>query len=364
MLPTGALMLEDTLPAGMSGRARFVLDGLRGRESRSVTYRIPGLNRGRHVIGPLRLRSSDPFSMIDLTRSFNATTGVVVTPVVEILDGPALARAWGGSQSMGSQAIGAHGADDASTREYRHGDDLRKIHWRTTARAGALMVRHEERPWQGQATLLLDTRANAHRSARTPPDAQPDPRRHSSFEWAISCTASIGSQLLRTGRETSLVAGSSASRFPATAGAELLDQLAMLAPSTRPDLGPAIEALRGAIRESTVIAVLGHLDPQSVRMLSQLHPRGSSGTALAIALDTASWTAAGAATMPGPVQPGPALGDAPPAVEDPTWLESVAVLRACGWWVTAARSGDSVASVWAALLQQRLGRESGHPGAR
>ena len=49
-----------------------------------------------------------------------------------------------------------------STREYRYGDDLRKVHWRATARTGQLMVRLEERPWRAQATLLLDTRARAH----------------------------------------------------------------------------------------------------------------------------------------------------------------------------------------------------------
>jgi len=50
----------------------------------------------------------------------------------------------------------------ASVREHRHGDDLRKVHWRATARSGELMVRLEERPWRAQATLLLDTRTRAH----------------------------------------------------------------------------------------------------------------------------------------------------------------------------------------------------------
>src|SRR3712207_7478095 len=43
------------------------------------------------------------------------------------------------------------------TRAYRHGDDLRKVHWRATARTGELMVRLEERPWRAPATLFVDT---------------------------------------------------------------------------------------------------------------------------------------------------------------------------------------------------------------
>ena len=81
VLPTGALMMEDTLPSQLHGRARFVLDGLGRRESRAVTYRIPPLPRGRYEAGPLRLRLTDPFRMVDLNRSFTATSTFVLTPV-------------------------------------------------------------------------------------------------------------------------------------------------------------------------------------------------------------------------------------------------------------------------------------------
>ena len=52
--------------------------------------------------------------------------------------------------------MGVGGSDDASVREFRHGDDLRKIHWRSTARTGAMMVRQEERPWHGESLVLLE----------------------------------------------------------------------------------------------------------------------------------------------------------------------------------------------------------------
>ncbi|MGH3268778.1 MAG: DUF58 domain-containing protein, partial [Trebonia sp.] len=139
LLPTGALMLEDQLPDRFVGRARFVLDSLGSHQVRTVSYRMPNLGRGRYRAGPLRIRLSDPFHMIDLTRSFTATTEFVVTPVVDQLPPVEPPRSDELGDSSGSHSIGSHGADDASTREYRTGDDLRKIHWRSSARTGTLM---------------------------------------------------------------------------------------------------------------------------------------------------------------------------------------------------------------------------------
>ncbi|HJQ43306.1 MAG TPA: DUF58 domain-containing protein, partial [Jatrophihabitantaceae bacterium] len=159
VLRTGALLLEDQLPVQLSGRARFVVPSLSAHESQTVSYRLPSLRRGRYRVGPLRVRLTDPFHMVDVVRSFEATSEFLVMPVVDPLPNLEPPRSFDIGENAGSHSIGAHGADDASTREYRTGDDLRKIHWRSTARAGALMVRMEERPWQGRTTLLVDLRA-------------------------------------------------------------------------------------------------------------------------------------------------------------------------------------------------------------
>src|SRR3954469_11772009 len=84
-LRTGTLMLEDQLPERLTGRARFVLDPLGAHEARTVSYRIPALGRGHYRTGPLKVRLSDPFRMIDLTRSFTSTDEFVVAPVIDPL---------------------------------------------------------------------------------------------------------------------------------------------------------------------------------------------------------------------------------------------------------------------------------------
>ncbi len=56
-------------------------------------------------------------------------------------------------------ALGRGGEDFYALRHYVVGDDLRRVHWPSTARHDELMVRQDELPWQGRATVLVDVRA-------------------------------------------------------------------------------------------------------------------------------------------------------------------------------------------------------------
>jgi uncharacterized protein (DUF58 family) len=341
VLRTSALMLEDQLPNQLSGRARFVLDNLAGREARTVSYRMPGLARGRYRAGPLRIRLTDPFHMIDVTRSFTATTDFVVAPIIDPLPATEPPRSYDIGDNAGSHSVGVHGADDASTREYRTGDDLRKIHWRSSARTGALMVRQEERPWQGQSTLLLDLRASAHMSALTPdaPDGPIDARQRSSLEWAISAAASIGNHLIMSGRELGLLGElTDPERLRLGTTERLADYLAGVRPVVRPDLTPIAGLLRSAARDSALIAVLGRLDPASLRILADAHPRGSAVPAFALLLDTATW-------RDGRIDP-----------QSATEAEASArALRGAGWRVVVVHQSDRTATAWQTLLHANNG---------
>jgi uncharacterized protein (DUF58 family) len=368
VLPTGALMLEDQLPERMPGRARFVLDSLSGHESRTVSYRLPALGRGRYRAGPLRVRLTDPFKMLDLTRSFTATNDFVVTPVIDELPAVEPPRSDELGSGSGSSSIGAHGADDASTREYRIGDDLRKIHWRSSARTGALMVRQEERPWRTQTTVLLDLRANAHELdlADHGDSGQTEPRLTSSLEWAISAAASIATLALRTGREVGIVgepgAGDRAHRFgDATAVAR---HLALVRAQKHYGLATLATPLRAAARDSALVAVLGRLSPDDLRLLADAQPRARSAPALALLLDVDSWAGpppvdsvsdvggdpggdmdSGTEFPFGNVQSGEPVSDPGSSVH-----ASAALLRSAGWRVAVVRRGTTTAQAWRLLL--------------
>ncbi|MDP9428840.1 MAG: DUF58 domain-containing protein, partial [Actinomycetota bacterium] len=256
---TGGLwLLAETVPPELGRTAQFVVDRLPGGGSTTLHYRVHGGRRGRYRLGPLRLRLVDPFGLVLRSVVGADTAALVVVPRVVPLGPGGPGGGHGGGGSGAHRSVAVHGEDDVSTRPYRHGDDLRKVHWRATARTGELMVRLEERPWRAQATLLLDTRARAHLVAR-PASAErrdvagPDTPPPDSFEWLVEAAASIGTELIARGAALRVVtdgadlagAGHGAGLGPE----ELLDRLAGVAPSRLAGLTPDLALLNRAAGE-------------------------------------------------------------------------------------------------------------------
>ena len=358
-LATGSLMLEDRLGPPFEQRGRFTLDSLRGRETRTLAYHLPTANRGEYRVGPLVMRLADPFGLVERTRSFRAVSDILVLPAVDPLPDAPLPGAWDSSLQAGSHAVGSHGSDDASIRQYRSGDDLRKVHWRSTARLGSMMMRQEERPWHGRTSVLLDTRASAHR--RRPLQAgsfEDDPRETDSFEWALSAAASVATHLQNRGRNLDLVAGELVLR--ALTSGHMLDRLARLSPASAANLGLALSAAESGGDESNVFAILGALDETSLRLLTRRHR--SPGSALALLLDTPTW----AETRPDSVGPS-ARPDVPVGStvarpraaaqrpDNPEAIRAELALTGAGWRVHRVQAGASTADAWMSLMNQASG---------
>ena len=156
--PTGLLLLEDQVPYVLGTRPRFVVDRMGRGWRRAVTYLVRSDVRGRFAIGPMTVRVADPFGLVELDRTFPTTAPLMVTPRTVALPAIPLTGAWTGSGDNRPRAFAGGSAEDVTVREYRRGDDLRRVHWRSSARTGELMVRREEQPWQSRATLFLDNR--------------------------------------------------------------------------------------------------------------------------------------------------------------------------------------------------------------
>jgi uncharacterized protein (DUF58 family) len=238
--------------------------------------------------------------------------------------------AWRDGGSHTSHSVGSGGSDDASVRGYRYGDDLRKVHWRSTARTGALMVRQEERPWHGQTLLLVDTRTHAYPVGSNAAD-EPSDETSDAFEWSLSAAASICAHLAERGRRVSLVNGSG--RLAQNETHRMLDLLADTRPAQRTDIQPLVDSLNGLGRDDSVFAIIAAHEERIVSELSA-RPRLPGS---AVALLVKPWT----------------FAEAPERNRlraEETWHAVATALRATGWRVVAVEGGADLAALWPALL--------------
>ncbi|GAA3761524.1 DUF58 domain-containing protein [Micromonospora maritima] len=278
-LPTGTLLLEDRLPYALGSRPRVVLERLGAHQASSVAYTVRADVRGRYEVGPLVIRLTDPFGLCELTRSFPSTDHLTVIPQVTPLPSVRLPGEYAGSGDSRARSVAVHGEDDAATREYRRGDDLRRVHWKSTARTGELMVRREEQPWESRATVVLDTRAAGHRGEG--PTA--------SFEWAVSAAASVAVHLRQAGYKLRLVTGNGVDVGATEAGGEglLLDHLAEVHLDRRGEITTLVQQVRQRADGGLIIALLGTVGTAEAELLAGL--RGNGATCVAFLLDSNTW---------------------------------------------------------------------------
>ncbi|XRQ13675.1 DUF58 domain-containing protein [Actinomadura welshii] len=150
---------------------------LRAGGTRTVTYRLPTGRRGELPVGPLRLVRADPLRLARQTREYGRPEVLLVRPrTVPLallpsgrahhLDGPTSDRSPAGTATF------------HALREYVIGDELRHIHWKSSARTGTLMVRQLVDASLPTTTVVLEAR----------PAAWPDP---DDFELAVDAAASV-----------------------------------------------------------------------------------------------------------------------------------------------------------------------------
>ena len=146
-LPTGLMLAQDGIPYALGSRPRYVLEGIERGGVRELTYPLRSDLRGKFDIGPLEIRIADAFGVVELGRKFSARNTLVVTPRVVALPRAVASSSWAGDGDGLTRTTAAAGEDDVIPRSYRSGDELRRVHWRSTARYGELMVRREEQRW-------------------------------------------------------------------------------------------------------------------------------------------------------------------------------------------------------------------------
>jgi uncharacterized protein (DUF58 family) len=317
--PTGVLLLEEQLPYALGGRPRFVVQPMYRSAHEQLEYTVRPEMRGRHQLGPMQVRLREPFGMVEMRQDVPGTSHLLVTPRVVPLAEIRLGGGWFASGDDHPRSFTVGNVADVVVREYRRGDDLRRVHWRSTARMGELMVRNEEQLWQARATVVLDNRAVAHRG--TGPG--------SSLESAVSAAASVAVHLSGLGYRVRLITGSGITEAWHERGRPLdpfplLEELATLEATAEPWL-PEL-ALGEDLAGGIIIGVLGASRADDHGWWARF-PRHSAQS-LALVLDVDDWGQRAAE---------------PERIRAPGWLTSQ------GWRAATLNKGTSLATTWREL---------------
>ncbi len=322
-LPTALLQVEDGVPATLADDASAVLAPLPPGRRAAIRYEVTGRLRGHWEFGPVRVWIRDPFGLVARPRPVAADGAVTVyPPVVELPRGLPLSGHLG-SGTSGRPRPGAHGDDLAMVREYVRGDDLRKVHWRSTAHRGQLMVRQDESPQSPTATLVLDLREGHHAGVGAA----------SSLEYAVTAAASIAVHLATRAYAVTLLTQPAASP-PAPMDHEVaLERLAVVEPVPDGQLDAIwTQMASGVGATGSLIAVVTTPTPRELRTMVRAGRHFPSRTALLV--DAGSFRRRRER-------------------DDADADAAVAALRAAGWRVGRQRAGERLDHVWQELVVQR-----------
>lgn len=271
-IPLSDVTLHDQV--GELGTAEFEAGSIGGDSSLQARYQILCRPRGVYEVGPARIRVSDPAGLAVFETRTGSIDRLIVYPEVEDLSGFPLTRGRDPAMQASRPEFSQRGGEDFFTlREYVQGDDLRYVHWPSSAKRDELMIRQLETPWQSRALIMFDVRDHAYES-----DA--------CFEKAVRGAASVVRHLGRSGFDADLWAGGTTpinvSRY-----ATAMEQLALVQPVSRIDIRAVAAKLRQSGRGGALILVTG-LPDRDLEEVHRLMSRDYRSVMLLSATETSS----------------------------------------------------------------------------
>ncbi len=258
------------------GTASFECARLKGGETTTATYRVTCRPRGVYRVGPTEVRNGDPFGLAQMRLGTGPVDRIVVYPTIEKLSGFPIVRGQDPAMQASRPEHARRGGEDFYTlRQYQRGDDLRRVHWPSSARTDELMIRQLETPWQSRALVLLDIRTGSYETS-------------AAFEKAVSGAATLATHLVSAGFDADLWAGD-ADPIDASKYGSAMERLALV----QPDPSIDIEAVASRIRQKggggALIIVTGLAD-RPLLSVQQLLSRDYPTTVLLSVSETTSQT--------------------------------------------------------------------------
>ncbi len=250
------------LPVG-AGRGEFQVSRLAPGASAEELFAIPTVRRAVVEVGPVSVVRGDPLGLFERVHRKDEPVDLFVHPRTVLFDGQSL----GFLRDLEGLPATDLSRDDVSfhaLREYQPGDDLRHVHWKSTARTGDVMVRQYEETRRSHFVIGLSTHPG-------------DYRDDDEFELAVSAAGSLGLRALRDSQRVEVRVQERS--LPAGTGKQFLDSLSAVEHS-RPRAGGVVE-LAGVVAAtlplaSVVVLVCGSgVDANSLRAACARLPFGA-----------------------------------------------------------------------------------------
>ena len=265
---TPVFSLRDPFDGGRR-QARFLVSPLAADEQARAAYRLPTERRGVFTIGPLEASVTDPFGVAARTVRVAAASELTVYPHIDAV--APLPHTRGDDPLAGADhptGVALSGEDFYALRAYEVGDDLRRVHWPSTARLDELMIRQNEMPWQARVTVLLDVRRRAHSG--------------DSLELAVSAAASIVAACWQRGSLVRLVTTDAADSGYGMRHAHveaIMEKLASVQPSSDDRLSGVLGSLIKPGNAGGLVAIFtDEAAPADVAQVARLQWRFASLT--------------------------------------------------------------------------------------
>lgn len=273
--PTPVLRITDAVSRtkGADLQLAPILPGGRAR----AAYRLPTERRGVITIGPLDVVASDPFGLTAIRLRGADQTELTVYPRIDHIVG--LPESIGHDPEASNESptsLGIVGEEFFALRPFEIGDELRRVHWPSTARFDELLVRQTELPWQGRTTVLVDLRAETQSLA--------------SLDLSVSAAASVITAARRGGDLFRLVAtdGVDSGFVPGNAAyAAVLEYLATVEVSTSAPLNRILDSLRRTSQGGALVVISADLSAHDRTRIEALRPRFA--TLVTVLIDRSAW---------------------------------------------------------------------------
>ena len=301
--------VEEQVPERLGACLRVPVARVRPGEDFGYTYSLQCTRRGAYTIGPLVAITQDPIGVAQRRTVLAEPFELLVHPRVARVSDRPLTRLYEDPPIRPPVSKPwPSGMEFYGMREFRPGDDLRRIVWRASARTGTLMVSEAEQGITDHITVVLDTDRGSHSH---------DGEVSETFEYAVSACASLGVRHLAEGYEVRIEANAGpltrALRGP-NKSLMFLDVMARVQSGREPLSGVLRRLVSDPRRDAHIIVVTPRLAPSDAALLKLLVDRGVSVTVIGLVSDELAEDTFSAAAAMGcqvtPVQVGDDLAQA------------------------------------------------------